>query len=448
MSSEDSVGASGPRWRLERAASSDRRLLSRSSVTLVSRGLAKFAQVIFLVIAARLLTVDEFATYSYVLVLATVFVTLSDTGVPMVVSRDVAAGRGSPGQLYWTALPVVGVSALAAGAFLNLFAVVDSGPGSSVGLIAIAGAFVVGNRLFDFTGAVLRALGRFNFEAGLQVVGTLFFIGGATATTAAGWGVSSVLGVLCLKEFVSFGVAYIALRGDIDRPVGLPTRGEWKPLVRVGVELWVAATATAVAMRLPLTILGNTGSSSEVALFSAAQRFGEAWFVLAATAGWAFLPGLTYLASEDPDRARRLLRRVLVSTAAASVLISLATYPLAEHLMRYVFGGSFEAGAGALEILLVGLPAYALLGVCWLALIALDGERRVLHLALAGLALSLVLGLALIPAAGDAGAAWVYLVAVTAMAAIGLFFLLRRLAPGASTHPAPALLAEPPSPGP
>jgi LPXTG-motif cell wall-anchored protein len=56
--------------------------------------------------------------------------------------------------------------------------------------------------------------------------------------------------------------------------------------------------------------------------------------------------------------------------------------------------------------------------------------------------------LALIPAAGDAGAAWVYLVAVTAMAAIGLFFLLRRLAPGASTHPAPALLAEPPSPGP
>ena len=41
--------------RLEQAATSDRRLLTRSSVTVLSRGFAKAAQLIFLVVAARLL---------------------------------------------------------------------------------------------------------------------------------------------------------------------------------------------------------------------------------------------------------------------------------------------------------------------------------------------------------------------------------------------------------
>ena len=41
------------------------------------------------------------------------------------------------------------------------------------------------------------------------------FIGGATAATVAGLGVSAVLAVLCAKEAISALVAYLALRGDL-----------------------------------------------------------------------------------------------------------------------------------------------------------------------------------------------------------------------------------------
>ena len=84
--------------RLVRAARTDRQLLARSSITLISRGFSKFAQIFFLVVAARLLSVEEFASYSYLIVLASAFTIMSDTGVPLVAGtrRLARAGRHWP----------------------------------------------------------------------------------------------------------------------------------------------------------------------------------------------------------------------------------------------------------------------------------------------------------------------------------------------------------------
>ena len=99
-----SVGEDGPAdngasrdreapYRLAGAARPTASCSKRSSATLLSRGFSKFAQIFFLVVAARLLSVDEFASYSYIVVLASAFTILSDTGVPLVASRDAASGR-------------------------------------------------------------------------------------------------------------------------------------------------------------------------------------------------------------------------------------------------------------------------------------------------------------------------------------------------------------------
>ncbi len=304
----------GARTPLEEAATSDRRLLSRSSVTLISRVFAKSAQIIFLVVAARLLTVEEFATYSYMLVLAVVFSFVSEIGVPIVAGRDVSAGRALAGDLYAAALPVVVVSGAVAALILPLFAAVDSGPGSTLVPALLVAAFVLFNRLFEFQATILRSLGRFNAEAAIQAAGAPVFIGGATAVTVAGLGVSAVLAVLCAKEAISALVAYLALRGDLRRSPG-PPPVRWQQLIRVGIKLSVAGLALVLVMRLPLIALGNSGTDEEVALFSAAQRFGDAAWLLATTAGVALLPGVAYLAQSERARARGLLRRVLLTAA-------------------------------------------------------------------------------------------------------------------------------------
>ena len=288
--------------RLERAAQSDRRLIARSSVTLVSRGFSKFAQIFFLVLAARLLSVEEFASYSYLLVLAAAFTILSDTGVPLVASRDASAGRASPGELFFSALPVVAVSAVLAALLLPVFGAFDAGPGSSFVPVLVTSAYVLFNRLFDFTATMLRSVGRFTFEAVLQSIGAVVFIVGASAVTIADMGVTAVLAILAAKELVSAVIAYLALREDLVRPEGVPPNTSWRSLVRIGIKLAVAGIAVALLMRIPLVVLGNVGTIREVALFSAAQRFGDAVYILAISSGFALLPGISYLARSDPPR--------------------------------------------------------------------------------------------------------------------------------------------------
>ena len=288
-----------PPRRLARTARTNRQLLKRSSATVVSRGFSKFAQILFLIVAARLLTVEEFASYSYLVLLASAFTILSDTGVPLVAGRDAAGGRAPAGELFDSALPVVVVTAVIAALALPVVGAIDSGPGSSFVPVSLVAAYVLFNRFVDLTCTLLRGVGRFTFEAVLQSVGAAAFIAAAIATTAAGLGVTAVLAVLCVKEFVSAVVSYLALRGDLERREGARRHADWRRLLGLGIRLSIAAIALALVMRVPLALLGNIGTTSEVALFSAAQRFGDAAYILAISLGVGLLPGITYLARVD-----------------------------------------------------------------------------------------------------------------------------------------------------
>ena len=414
-----------PPGRLGRATASNRSLLAQSSLTLISRTFAKSVQILFLIVAARLLTVEEFASYSYMLVLAFVVATVSDTGVPIVASRDISAGRALPGDIYAAAMPVVVLAAVVAAAFLPLITVVDSGPGSTVTAGLLIAAFVVFNRVFEFQAASLRGVGQFGGEAAIQAGGAALFIAAATAVTVAGLGVVAVLAVLCAKELASAGAAYLLLRPDLRRSPG-PPPVRWPELLKLGIRLSLAGIALVLVMRLPLVALGNSGSAEEVALFSAAQRFADAAFVLATASGTALLPGIAYLARSDPPRARALLRRVLLVAAAVSAMLAALAFPLAETAMRIIFGPDFDDGAKLLRIILAGLPAYVVLGICWYTIVAFHGERRLLGVSLAGLAVASFAVLLLVPG-GDDGAAWSYVIALYAMAGLTLGAVARQL---------------------
>jgi len=416
----------GAASRLKHAAATDRRLLSSSSLTFVSRVLAKGAQVVFLVVVARLVSVDEFASYSYLLALASVFTILGDTGVPLIAGRDISAGRHPAAELFWTAWPVVLVSAVLAAASLAVFGALDSGPGSTFGAVAVVTAFVLSNRVFDYAAVTLRSLGRFQFEAVLQASGTAVFLVLGVAVAAAGGGVALLMGALVAKEVVSTLIALVVLRPEIGRPSRSP-RLDWRPLLRAGIVVAVAGTALALVLRLPLAVLGNTASAREVADFSAIQRFGDAAILLPNTAGFALLPGLAFLAAEQPERVRRLVMRVVGAGFAVGVVVAAVSIPLTEPMLELVFGDEFGGGARGLQIMLAALPAYAVLGIGWYALVALGGERGVLTVGLAGMVVAIVCAVVLVGPHGVIGAALSYAVALSVMAVLSAILLVRQL---------------------
>jgi O-antigen/teichoic acid export membrane protein len=194
----------------------------------------------------------------------------------------------------------------------------------------------------------------------------------------------------------------------------------------VGIQLSFAGIALVLLMRLPLAVLGNTGTDEEIALFSAAQRFGDAAILLATTSGFALLPGIAYLASAEPARARGLLRRALITAAAVGAALALVALPTAEPVMRVLFGPDFADGANLLRIVAAGMPGYALLGVAWYALVAFHGEARLLLVGLASLPVAVLLCVVLVPN-GAEGAAWTYVASLCLTAGLTLLALERQL---------------------
>ena len=406
---------------------SDRRVLVRSSTLVAGRIVSKLAVVIFLVIAARLLTKAEYGLYSYVLILAQTFAILADPQVSIVAGRDVSAGRRSATVAYWTALPVVAAAGSLAAVALIVFGTIDNGPGSTFTLLLITGVYVICNRMLGLGLDLLRALGRFTAEVTVETAGTVLLVLVASVVAAAGGGVTAVLVVFAAHATLSALVCHLLLRGSVGAPAVDP--GYRRSLVRSGLSLAGGAGATALATRGPLIVLGLVASAAAFAGLSAALRFADAFYVLALTAGQAMLPSLAAILTEEPGRAIRLARRGVVLMLAVGAAVAAVLAPLGDEFTRAIFGAAYASSGALLTVLALSLPFMGMFWISWFGLTAYDRERVVLAVTVSGAALALVAAIVVVPAQGALGAAWVYSATIAALA-LGTYAALERCARG------------------
>ena len=415
----------GPR-RLAALTASDRSLVSRSSLTLVSRVLSKATQLLWLVLAARLLSVDEFAQYGYVLSVALTFCVLGDAGVAPIVGREIASGAMSPAAAYWSALPLVGVIGAVVSVLFGLFLLLSSGPGVTLPSVLAGSVFILANRAFDLNGTSLRAIGRIEFDAVLQVSNAVLFLVLASGAALAGAGVATVLAALAVKDLASAVVAGVAIRPEVGPYRRMPFRGA-VGLLRPGVIISAASFGLAVCVRAPLVVLGNVGTRSEVAYFAAAARFADTAILLSVTAGSGLMPGLAHIAASDSVRVRRLIRHGLLLLAAAGLLIAIPLVLFGGVIATTVFGANFGASARPLRILGAAMPVFAVTGLAWYSLLILRLERVILLGTVVGLAASVTLALELTRAHGSTGAALAYVGGVAALALVLITGVVLRL---------------------
>jgi O-antigen/teichoic acid export membrane protein len=409
--------------KLHQISRTNKRILLVSAGTVASRALVKFAQLGFLVVAARLLSVHEFASYSYLLLLAITFSMLAETGVGLAASREISAGRRQAADAFWSGAPLIGIAALAGGLVALSFGLVDSTPGSAGTALLLTCGFVVANTLLNFATTTLRGVGKQVYEAGLQAVGAVAFPAAAVIGLVLGAGPVELLGILFAKEALSLVAAMVGLRADIGRPRRL-TPDLWRRLIRVGIQLGVASTALALVTRIPTFVLGNSGTTEDLAWFSASQRLADAVLVLATTAGFALLPSLTFLFEHEPARAWTFLSRMLGTAIVGGALVGLVSVLFASDIVTAMFGSTFDAATESTRVLMAATPAYAVIGIGWYGLVALGREWPLVSVAGASALLALILSLALVPDGGDEGAAVAYVISLGVMAAALLAVLV------------------------
>lgn len=228
------------------------------------------------------------------------------------------------------------------------------------------------------------------------VGGTALVLGGGVLAVALAYAVASVVGV-------ALGTAL--LRRHIGRPA-LVMPAEPRADLRRNSLPFAAQEVFAVGItRLDTVLLSALAAASVVGLYGAAYRLFESTLLISNALVAAFAAMFTYLTRDGSPSVTMVYGRALWLTLALMMPFAVVFGVLAEPLLTVLFGAGFDGAVGPLRVLAV---TALVLGVVLISLCLVVSRPRPVVIVPwfgAGLALNVLLNLALIPPLGATGAA-------------------------------------------
>jgi O-antigen/teichoic acid export membrane protein len=369
--------------------------------------LALFALVLF---AARRLGEAGFGLYNYALALGFILAQLTDLGMQLVLTREIAAGaRGN--ALVSAALRLKIALSVVVAAILWL---VVTGRPVERGAVFLLSLLPLLQSFPEFVGYVFRGRQNLTVEARL-LAGARLALAGAGVVALLLWPTLLSLAVSQAAAgllFVAIGFVWLRRGGWLAR-LGealavhrLPRqRAELGYLLRQSLPLGVAIFLSIVYVRLAVLLLQYRLGETAVAHFSAAARLTEPAQLIPASIMAAVFPAFTLALRHDDAGARRLGARATLLLLAAGVAVAVGGWLLGPWLMPWLYGPAYSASSRVFQVLAFQL-IFAFVNNSLTHYLVAYG-RQILLGAFTGamLALHAALSWALIPRLGPVGPA-------------------------------------------
>lgn len=377
------------------------------------------------VLLLRHLGVEDFGRYGVVIALIGIVSAVTDAGLTVVGSRELAILPAAERPALLRNLVGLRIGLTAAGvAAATGFAALAGYPGVVVGGTALAGLGVLllnTQSTLMMPLAIELRLGLITFVETLRHALTLVGVAVLVLVGASllpFFGVQVAVGVVVLLMTPALLGGLAGLRPRLDRATA-------RMLLRESLPIAAAIAMNVVYLRLLMILVSVQTDDRETGLFATAFRIFEILLGIPTLVLAVALPLLAVAGAEDRARLRYALQRMTEIAVAASLLLVLVTVVLAEQAIVLLGGEAYRDAASILRLL-----AFALLGifvsqVLTLGLVSLRRQRDVALANALVLALVVVLGILLVEAYDGMGAA-AAAVATEAVLALLLLGLLAR----------------------
>lgn len=352
---------------------------------------------LWLILAARQLSLAEFGDLALLLALGSIFSVIADLGLPLIVMQQSAK---QPDVAFSAALLAVRrrlPAALAASAVVvGAFAITASRP--SIFVPAIFGVSIVSTAVYTSVTAALRGVGRPRAEAINDITARLFVLVVGGYWVSRGGGIFAAVVIYAAADLASAVALSMLARRQLSSKLEASAAAF---SLRANAPLAVAGVLGSVYYRIDVWLLAAMSGSRTVALYTAAYRLLDGLLIPAGALSALMVP-LT-------ARLRSAARLVLIDRLARSAMVLAALVSVigilsAEPIITRTFGADYNDAAGALKVLLLGLvPGVAILVIAPVA--ALADRRAFVRMVSVSLVLNIVANVALIPTHGAVGAA-------------------------------------------
>lgn len=414
---------------------SGRRLLAANAASLVlAYALPRAFTFGAAVVAARALGAAGFGAYGTAAAFAVVLSILATLGMqPLLVRRMARSPERAPEILASAHLVKLGASVLMLAALLLLAGPVLRYPGEVAAAAALLGlAYAIG-AFVENLAAYFQGVER--MHVWLQASALYGLVTGAVgaAVVLATRDVVAFCAAPALGQLAALGWLLRCAPAAVRRPAR-PRLAEARELAGSLAPYAAAFVATTVYYKADVLLLAHWRAPAEVGIYAAAYRFLDVGQALALAVAGALVPRLARAGERAARTAWRAMRLALLCTVPAAAALALLRAPV----VAVLYGAGYAAAAPVLRMLAAALAPLVVNMVALSALSAAGDAGAAARLYLAGAALRLALGAALIPAHGAGGAALAALLSETALAA-GFALALRRRAAAAAAGDGRAL---------
>lgn len=382
---------------------------ANSALALAGDGASKLGALFVVIVAARLLSVEEFAVMATALAAAGVVAATLDLGAGTLLARDGARSRTDRGALLEGLLRARAPLAIAVLAGAPVLGIWLGQPLVVVAVACLGVTAALGQTVYGLYRSCqdLRPEALQRLAAGLLSVAVVACIPLVAARADA-----LLLGLAAVAAF-TLGPLVRRAPGLVDRSVHISPR----TALRLTAPIGVLALATIVYYRSGMLVLAALADANETATFGVAAGIAFGLLALPNAITTALLPKL---ASEDKAANRvACTRRVLAYTVVVAIVLATAAAVVVPIGMPLVLGNEY-AGAGApFALLCIGIPLIATSGVIGTALLSIGRLRALGAQVGVSLAINLATLVLLVPPFGAVGAA----LATVACEAAGLVML-------------------------
>lgn len=358
-----------------------RRVARNSAIPMAAQLFNRVVDFGFTLVVLRVLGVEGTGQYEYAVLVWLYAKTLSDFGLGVLTTREVAVAPARAGRylgvttllrlaIWASALPLAGAFTMANVRWYGLSV-------TSAFAIALLLASIVPDAYSDSANAICNAFERMAGPALLTVVKNLIKVVLGLLFLGLGWGVVALAVAALVNNVISAGLfAVLAHRLGVRARWGLPA-SEARRLLAMSWPLLLNNLLAGLFFRADIFVLQPARGAHEVGLYSAPYKFLGLVGIIPSYFTLALFPHFSRLALAPGAGLRLTYAHAAKLLLIVSFGIVVITEFLATDLMNVLAGPSFLPGsAAALRILILFLPLSYVNGLTQYVLIAAGQQHR------------------------------------------------------------------------
>jgi O-antigen/teichoic acid export membrane protein len=399
-------------------------LVRSGTITLASRLVVFGLSLVAGVILARTLGPYGRGLYALALVAPSAVTLMANLGISQALTYYLARKTYRVDQLIGQ---VIALAAILGGvAALLLVAVMAVAgkwilPGVALNLVVIAAASIPLALFFYFSLSFEQGLEDFigfnalylvNAAALVLLLLPLFVTRGNVTLAVTAWSLSWI-------PTAAVGLFLLSRAGRLNIRLDLQVA---KPLLRFGIVGYLGFMTNYLNFRLDTFLVNIFANPTQVGFYAVAVGLAEIIWYVSSAAATVLAPRV---ASADAATSEITTGRVSRVVFATSLLGALALAVVAPFLIRILFGSAFSPSVVAVWLLLPGIVTLSVARVLSSYLLGRNRLKVDFFASLAGLAMTLVLDLTLIPRYGFVGAAIASSVAYTTTMLVNMMWVIR-----------------------